>query len=353
MKYILSEAHGIGDCILILPVAKAIKAYDKDAYIKVITRSDKNKIRMNACIMSLQSYVDDIDYYSSGEKIHSLWFLLKNIIKRFDIGVSIQDFDAPSTSSYPSKILRLCAKRTCGTRITKNPAVKYDEYIDRVEGLRRDYFFRQAFAKLGIKLPKVDDNLLDIEKVLRRTPHINLVHSKTVAIVLGTAPVSLKTESGTLVNDAKNWPYENWIKLIETLNDNDYNVIMLGGPKEKRELDAVGGVPISASIHDFVGKSSIDKSIALLTYADIVVGADTGLMHCAGALKKSTLTLFGCTDPKEYLPFGIKSKPIYKKVNCSPCFGTISAVTCKEKKCMNGISVNEVYNSIVTNLDDD
>lgn len=350
MKYILSEAHGIGDCILILPVAKAIKAYDKDAYIKVITRSDKNKIRINKCIMSLQSYVDDIDYYSSGEKLHSLWFLIKNMLKRFDVGISIQDFDARGTSSYPSKILRLCAKRTCGTRITKNPAVKYDEYIDRVEGVKRNYLFRQAFAKLGINLPEVDDNLLDTEKVLHRTPHLNLVHSKTVAIILGTAPVSFKTECGTLVNDAKNWPYENWIKLIKMLNDNEYNIIMLGGPKEKRELDAIGSLPVSVSIHDFIGKSPIDKSIALLTFADIVVGADTGLMHCAGALNKPSLTLFGCTDPKEYLPFGSKSKSIYKKVNCSPCFGTVSAVTCKDRKCMNGISVNEVYNTIISEL---
>ena len=34
MKYLLCEAHGIGDCILILPIAKAIKMADKNAYIK-------------------------------------------------------------------------------------------------------------------------------------------------------------------------------------------------------------------------------------------------------------------------------------------------------------------------------
>ena len=51
MKYLLCEAHGIGDCILILPIAKAIKMADKNAYIKVFTSSDKNKILINKSIM--------------------------------------------------------------------------------------------------------------------------------------------------------------------------------------------------------------------------------------------------------------------------------------------------------------
>lgn len=346
MKYILSEAHGIGDCILILPVAKAIKAYDKDAYIKVITRSDKNKIRINKSIMSLQSYVDEIDYYSSGEKLHSLWFLLKNIVTRFDIGISIQDYDTPGTSSYPSKILRLCAKRTCGTRITRNSSVKYDEYIDRVEGVKRDQFFRQAFAKLGIDLPNVDDNLLDETKIANIVPTLKLVYPKTVAIIIGTAPVSFKNGNETLINDAKNWPYESWIQLTKLLCANKFNVILLGGPKEKRELEAIGGVPKSAYIHDYIGKSSIDESIALLTYANLVVGADTGMMHCAGAINKPSLTLFGCTDPKEYLPFGSKSEYLVAYSVCSPCFGSMAAVKCKHKECMKKITVDMVLRKI-------
>ncbi len=46
------------------PIAKAIKMADKNAYIKVFTSSDKNKILINRSIMDLQNYVDDIEYYS-------------------------------------------------------------------------------------------------------------------------------------------------------------------------------------------------------------------------------------------------------------------------------------------------
>ena len=79
----------------------------------------------------------------------------------------------------------------------------------------------------------------------------------------------------------------------------------------------------------------------------IVVGADTGLMHCAGALGKSSLTLFGSTNPKEYLPFGKKSHYIYLNLECAPCFGTLNSVMCEQNKCMRLISVDVVYNKVI------
>ena len=125
-----------------------------------------------------------------------------------------------------------------------------------------------------------------------------------------------------------------------------FNVILLGGPKEKQELQKKGIVFSQENINNLVGKYAIKQSIAALCLADIVVGADTGLMHCAGALDKPTITLFGCTDYKEYLPYGRKSEYIASSVDCSPCFGSIKAVTCEDKKCMRAITVDMVEKNI-------
>ena len=124
MKYLLCEAHGIGDCILILPIAKAIKMYDPNAYIKVFTCSNKKKILINKSIMSLQNYVDDIDYYSRNELFHSFKFLIGNIFTRYDYGIVIQDYDSEQTSAIPSYIVRACCKDSCGVKITRNKKIK-------------------------------------------------------------------------------------------------------------------------------------------------------------------------------------------------------------------------------------
>jgi ADP-heptose:LPS heptosyltransferase len=348
MKYLLSEAHGIGDCILILPVAKAIKNADPEAEVVVFTSSNKSKIKINEGIMSLQHYVDRIEYYSIGEKLHSLWFLLKNMLHRYDYGIVIQDYDTPNTSMVPSRIVGLCAKKTCGTRITQRPAIKYDYYLDREKGVRRDEYFYRALKLLGLNVEKDETTLLDKDVVETIIPECNLNKSnKTVAIVMGTAPVSLRIDSGVKKNNSKEWPYESWYELSMLLVENQYNVLLMGGGKEKEEVERRHFDFDIPNIHNFIGTLSIDQSIAMLSVTDVVVGADTGLMHCAGALGKPSITLFGCTDHNEYLPFGEYSFYIQSSADCSPCFGTVQSVLCEHKKCMSLISVTEVYNRIL------
>lgn len=346
MKYLLSEAHGIGDCILILPVAKAIKKADPGAEVVVFTSSNKSKIKINEGIMSLQHYVDSIEYYSAAEKWHSIKFLVKNMMKRYDYGIVVQDYDTPETSTIPSHIVRLCAKKTCGTRITNRPSIKYDFYIEREEGIKRDELFIRALQELGIKTKKDQTSLLDKYLVNEKLPEVSLRDDlKTIAIVLGTAPVLRRTEKGVLSNNSKEWPYEYWKELVDRLAK-QYNVILLGGPKELKDIESLNITFGCENIYNLAGKYPIAQSIAILSLADIVVGADTGLMHCAGALEKPTVTLFGCTDYKEYLPFGKKSEYVASTADCSPCFGSIKAVTCKDKKCMRLISVDTIENKI-------
>ena len=347
MKYLLCDAHGIGDCILILPVAKAIKKADPNAEIVVFTSSNKKKIGINRGIMKLQNYVDRFEYYSSKEILHTIYFTIRNSIKRFDYGIVVQDYDNQGVSSIPSYIVRLCAKKTCGTKILSNKNIKYDIFIEREKGVCRDEYFRRALRIFGIEVDKVDTDLLDTNKVKANIPDINIDEAKqTVALVLGTAPVSLKTDEGVKTNDTKRWPYENWIKLADKLSG-QFNVLLLGGPREANEIKQLFNNILDKTIYNLAGSYKIEQSISLLSLADVVVGADTGLMHCAGALGKPSITLFGCTDHNEYLPFGKNSFYIQSDVDCSPCFGTVQSVLCEHKKCMSLISVTEVYNRIL------
>ena len=81
--------------------------------------------------------------------------------------------------------------------------------------------------------------------------------------------------------------------------------------------------------------------------ADLVVGVDTGLIHAAAIQGTATLTLFGCTDPIIVKPFGPYSKIIYHAIECSPCLGYDQSYTCTNNKCMQGISVAVVLDSIL------
>ena len=347
MNYLIYCGPGIGDFILILPMAKCIRANDPNCNIKVITTSSKDRMVISKKLFELQDAIDEIDYYSGGEKFHSLQFLLKNGYKKYDYGFVLQYTDNENTSEFPNKLVSIASKITCGIRMKSKPHVKYDYYIEPEDGKRIADKPLLMLKAIGFPTLKYLGTLLNLSKIEKHLPPIDIdKNKKIVSLCVGTAPVSIKKNGVFLFNDSKNWDYHNWIQLSRLLVDDGFCVFLLGGKKEQDDMMPMLTEKIGDCIYNFLGTCSIIQSLSLLNISSIVVGADTGLMHCSGALNKPSLTLFGCTDYNEYLPFGEKSEYITAGIPCSPCFGTDLSVMCKEKKCMNNISVEKVYRRI-------
>lgn len=343
MKYLIYIGPGIGDFIIALPMAKTIKEHDPNSFIKVFMRSNKKRILLSKQLFELQNFIDELDYYSIHEPIHSIFFLLKNGFHKFDYGF-VSQYIVSGASLMPSKIANICAKKTCGRIDPNNSDIKYDVEMVFEAGMPvRNYSLRMLEA-VGMPIDTIFDNLIDKKKLPKITlPKEYKSERKTVTLCMGTAPVGIKTRSGVF-NYAKSWPYNYWKKLAEGLAANGINVILLGGKTERENMGDFHSQ--NTGIFNYVGITDIKGSLSLLNMSDLVVGADTGLMHCAGALGKNSLTLFGCTDYREYLPLGPKSEYISSEEPCSPCFGTEKAVLCKHISCMKRISVDQVLNKI-------
>lgn len=350
MKYLIYCGPGIGDWILILPMARRIKRSDPNAYILVIMTSDKEKFKINKMLLKLQNEIDDIDYYSMREKRHLIEFLIHVGMKKFDYGFVLQYTDNCNTSKWPCKIIRFASKKTCGMKVTSRPSIKYNFEIHRRDGVRIiDYpMLMLDTVCLGIGIKIEAENLLDTNLIEAEFKSLeNYMPKKPIiSLVVGTASIAGGVNGVHVTNPAKNWPYKYWCELAVKINASGYQVLLLGGNREKKELSGIN--IINKDIINLAGKCSIVESLALIYRSCLIIGGDTGLMHCAGALGIPSLTLFGCTDHREYLPFGVNSYYITSKRKCSPCFGTEKSLTCKEIMCMKEISVEEVYTKALT-----
>ncbi len=124
-------------------------------------------------------------------------------------------------------------------------------------------------------------------------------------------------------------------------------MILLGGPKEARELKERGiELPDSEHIHDFIGKTTIKQSLALLSISSLVAGSEGGMMHCAAGLGVKTLTVFGGSDHLQWRP--ANGDIIRLNLECSPCFASRRAAECKYHRCLDEISVEMVLNKILS-----
>jgi heptosyltransferase-2 len=114
----------------------------------------------------------------------------------------------------------------------------------------------------------------------------------------------------------KRWGPEKFAILAQHLAARGATLVLLGGPVERalcRRVAELSGFPV----RDTAG-NSIEEAIALLARCDLVVGGDTGLVHCARALGRRTLVLFGPTDPTRHL-WDRHQEPIRLGLECQPC----------------------------------
>ena len=90
------------------------------------------------------------------------------------------------------------------------------------------------------------------------------------------------------------------------------------------------------------GRTTLRDLACVYRRAALLVTTDSGPMHLAAAVKTPVVALFGPTDPGRTGPYGEGHVILRREMNCSPCF----AKKCDTRKCMTGISADEVFEAV-------
>lgn len=132
---------------------------------------------------------------------------------------------------------------------------------------------------------------------------------------------------------SKCWPAEKYALLAERLlrRDKALGLAILGGEDaedaEKVIVSRLKSSGLGRRVLSLCGKLSFLESAAVIENCDECIGADTGLLHAAGAYRKPTLTV--CCFPAD-LPFDAFSWPVLYRQYAMP------NVTVQPKKALDG-----------------
>ncbi|HET6201758.1 MAG TPA: lipopolysaccharide heptosyltransferase I [Planctomycetota bacterium] len=139
----------------------------------------------------------------------------------------------------------------------------------------------------------------------RRTPlplDAERVRGAREALPEGTGALVLLHPATSAWGRDKQWPAERFAALAERLRrEAGTSVLVTWGPGERELAERVARegsgtlAPPTGSLKDLA---------ALLSLADLFVGADTGVLHLACALGRPAVGLYGPTDPAVYGPVG-------------------------------------------------
>lgn len=142
---------------------------------------------------------------------------------------------------------------------------------------------------------------------------------------------------------SKFWLAERWSALCDRLMEAGIAVVLGGSPNERAYVERiVAGMKYLGVIA--AGELSLTGAVALVKRASVYVGLDTGPMHMAAMVGTPVVALFGPTHPERVGPYNVAHRVIQAKgLECLCCRKRV----CRRPQCMEGITVEAVFDGVV------
>ena len=149
----------------------------------------------------------------------------------------------------------------------------------------------------------------------------------------------------------KRWPGDAWGELAARIAERSH-VVLVGD-----DGDRAAAAPVAAALGDgatdLTGRLSLMETAAWIRRSDAFVGNDSGLMHLAESLGTPVVGIFGPTvEAFGYYPALEASRIVERSLACRPCSRN-GAVPCPRgtHECMTGIGVDAIESALASLLD--
>lgn len=325
-RILVARTDRIGDVVLSLPVFASLKNAYPGATICAFAREYTRELLEN------RDDVDEIIVFNSPDS-HVPWSALRGLVseikaRRFDVAIIL----------YLNFSVALCLT-LAGIPRRIGPATKAAQFLltDRIKQNRSKGTRHEA------------DHNLDLLKPLSVAP-LRKAEIK-VQDIYGT--VFKKTEGRPLIGvhpghggSSRNWPEDNYAKLITELSSSGCDVAVTGAPDERELAERIiekSGVSVQA----YLENGGLSKLASVLAELDGFVGPSTGPLHIASAVGVRVVgvycPIFVCL-PERWGPIGPGGMAITPDVE--PCDKCVDE-KCVHFDCMETISVEKVKEAVL------
>jgi ADP-heptose:LPS heptosyltransferase len=325
MKNILvTRTDRLGDVILSLPVAAAIKAATIGTNVTFLVAEHV------APIVDLCPWVDDCLTIAKAQDPSSIVAALRE--RAFDTAICL--YPRPHVASW---------LKQAGIPVRVGTSRRWYSYrfnrrvnLPRASSGRHERDLNLELLRgLGWKDLDVSDPLCVPTQDSQRTARI----------LLEKAGIDAANQAYAVVHpgcggSARNWKPERYHRLCQTLKENGLTILVTGSDSEQQvAADVVGET--EDGIVSLAGATDLTTLAALLQQASVFVGPSTGPMHLAAAVGTPLVALFGpvrTTGPGRWGPLGTGHQVFLPPVETCDC----RIDHCRVGDCMDMIDVQAV-----------
>ena len=268
----------IGDTILTTPVLESLHTLYPDSIIDIVS-DNRSKIIYKHC-----PYRGEI-IIKNKQGLFRGGFSLVNKLrqKRYEVIVDLRTDGL--TVLLNGKL-----------KLTKRSAVPYgkhavEEHMGVIRKLSKDN-----------EIPATRTWLMQEHEEFARSILGELVNQRILAIAPG-CHVPIKV-----------WDPVNYKDLCNNLATRFDAVVLLGAEADKEYTQKIVS-GLTLPYKDLAGQTDVLQAAAILKYASLFIGNDSGLGHLASTADIPTLTLFGIGNPDRYRPWGRQARWLRGKNN--------------------------------------
>ncbi|MGD0283006.1 MAG: lipopolysaccharide heptosyltransferase II [Dissulfurispiraceae bacterium] len=324
-KLLIIKPSSLGDVVHSLPFLNVIRESFPDAEIHwVIAKGLEGLLENHPMVQKL--WVINKDQWKKIKKIHGTVSELRNLLsalggESYDIAVDLQGL-------LRSGILTAATKAPVRLGFSEAREGSRLFYTHIITG-GRDVHAVDRYLNIASALGCDTSSIAFPLPIVKESPEIRQLKQELGDYVVLAPGARWKT---------KQWPAERFGRLASLFG---IRSIIIGS----KEDDTLAKEAVSLSEGKAVsmaGKTDIKELISLIRNARLMVTNDSGPMHIAAACGVPVAALFGPTSPARTGPYGSGHIVIKADTPCAPCYKK----KCKDIKCMESISVEEVYEKI-------
>lgn len=344
-RVLIIKPSSLGDVIHALPLVHALKRHYPDSHIGWVIQKNL------AALIEDDPDVDEIisvEIPSTSEPSANFWVYFSALTKTFSCLKSLRSkfMDNPY-----DLVLDLHASFRSGLMVVMNPSGLRLGFADAKE---LNTFFQSNLISCGPTKIHAIDKILTFAEFLEidAAPEdfrLSIAENCEMEALSFLEKADICAGRRIIYTNpatrwaTKFWNERAWAELADKLiHDLDAVVILGGAPAELGYLNAIVSLmkqkPLMAA-----GRLSLMGAAALIKVSNIYVGVDSGPMHIAALLRRPVVALFGPTDPAKIGPYG--KGHVVVRMEELPCLGCRKSA-CADKRCLDGISADRVFQEI-------
>jgi heptosyltransferase III len=302
INIILSRNDGVGDMVLMLPMAGIIKQYYPAIKVAVLGKQ-YTKALVDACV-HVDQFIDEDDFFSKTILIDG---------KTPEAIINVRTNKKVARRAKALKIpLRIGTTNRIYHWLTCNKLVSFSRKKSTLHeaqlnikllqplGISKEFSLKELEGYFG--LTKVESLETEYGSLLKKEKFNVIIHAKSQG-------------------SSREWPISHFTTLINILDADKYNIFLSGVEKEKEYVQQIID-GLNKPVINLAGKINLGQFISLIKNCDGIIANATGPIHAGAALGTNALGLYPPIQPMHpgrWAPLGPKVQVFVLKKNCNDC----------------------------------